>query len=82
MGSGQISKEEERYKELQTIISMKKISYRKSYDLNKKFIQEEVQKIGDHQGYVCQAMKLSDEQRLLKKRERAVQRKENEKTRS
>lgn len=61
---------------------MKKISYRKSYDLNKKFIKEEIQKLCDHQGYVCQAMKQSDETRLKKKKERLEQRKENERKRA
>lgn len=45
-------------------MAMNKISYRRSYELNKKFIKEEIQKISDHNGYVCQAMKQSNEKRV------------------
>ena len=42
MLTGQLSKEEARIAELEQIVTMKQTSYRKSYDLHKKFIKEEV----------------------------------------
>ena len=53
---------------------MDKIGYKKSYDLNMKYIKEEIQKCSDHPGYVSEAMKQADEKRHDKKKVRLQKR--------